>query len=862
MLFEFFKFGLFLYSLKRFGVCLVNASKMVLMVPVCFVKKVYLFLSYIINLFSQTKGKRGELRYGDTLPAPKFSSLCMVLRYLSSRVLPREPIKSSHRDDNIHTVIAPSGYARSSDLRIRADKIIGRSLEFFASQKIGMTKQDVHTRTCSEYPWTHGSGPWVTESKMSLRGACLHTTWQSRQNKMISRDPHVSSLDFLRMTIKKYVQKIGMALFGVIFSLFLLFPNPSYSAICFLPDCDVELKPQNVGVDAEYCEAAGYTYSASGACPANQAQDTCIFNPNYIKCDGTEWCKNNGYTLTSCTSPKTLSTPCPSNGLLYKYCVCPSTYKYACSGTGYSSGNGTACDSKYTKCNCSSNYTWSGSACVCSSDFKYSCSGTGYSSGSGTACGGKYKSCNCSTYYSWSGSACTHTHSYVCPSGYKESNSGMISPTSTSKVCALSGCSSTSGICYKEGHSHSYSCTSGYSSSCTNGYSATASKICSCGASSGTCYKCCASNYKYSCSGTGYSSGSGTSCNSKYTACNCASGYTWNGSSCVASCSDTSCKVGHILYSDKTCCKDNLSNKTAIGIVVKDNELVMSPFTYGITWASNTSTDVSELPNFTSEADAFDDYNGKANTLAIVSAYPSDTTSNNAAKYCNSYSTAGTSAGQWYLPSAGELYSYMYGNINIWRSNANALEWSYFGLYELWSSSEYNDYGAWCMRSNEGFIQALAKWATTHSFSCFLPINVSNGVATPCGSEYQYACKGTGESGSGTACGGLYKSCNCASGYEWNGSSCTPSCSSSYKYTCSGTGYSGGSGTACDNKYTACNCATNYIWNGSACVCDSSFQYACSGVGEAGSGTSCGGKYTACVCTSNYVSFCDVTFCS
>ena len=57
--------------------------------------------------------------------------------------------KSSHRGDNINKVIAPSGQARS---------------------------------------------------KLSLRGAYLYATWQSQQNKKISRDPHVSPSDFLRMT--------------------------------------------------------------------------------------------------------------------------------------------------------------------------------------------------------------------------------------------------------------------------------------------------------------------------------------------------------------------------------------------------------------------------------------------------------------------------------------------------------------------------------------------------------------------------------------------------------------------------------------------------------------------------------------
>ena len=38
--------------------------------------------------------------------------------------------------------------------------------------------------------------------------------------------------------------------------------------------------------------------------------------------------------------------------------------------------------------------------------------------------------------------------------------------------------------------------------------------------------------FKYTCTGTGYSGGSGTTCGGKYTACTCTSGYEWNGSSC------------------------------------------------------------------------------------------------------------------------------------------------------------------------------------------------------------------------------------------------------------------------------------------------------------------------------------------
>src|SRR5574344_1091799 len=81
---------------------------------------------------------------------------------------------------------------------------------------------------------------------------------------------------------------------------------------------------------------------------------------------------------------------------------------YGCSGTGYASGSGTACDSKYTACTCSSGYSWSGSACTvsCDSSYAYTCSGTGYASGSGTACDSKYTACTCSSGYDWNGSAC------------------------------------------------------------------------------------------------------------------------------------------------------------------------------------------------------------------------------------------------------------------------------------------------------------------------------------------------------------------------------------------------------------------------------------------------------------------------
>ena len=59
----------------------------------------------------------------------------------------------------------------------------------------------------------------------------------------------------------------------------------------------------------------------------------------------------------------------------------------------------------------------------------------------------------------------------------------------------------------------------------------------------------CASSYKYSCRGTGYSGGKGTSCGGKYQSCNCTSNYKWSGGKCISkTCSD----YGYLASKDTT----------------------------------------------------------------------------------------------------------------------------------------------------------------------------------------------------------------------------------------------------------------------------------------------------------------------
>ena len=274
-------------------------------------------------------------------------------------------------------------------------------------------------------------------------------------------------------------------------------------------------------------------------------------------------------------------------------------------------------------------------------------------------------------------------------------------------------------------------CDSSYKYDCSGtGYASGSGTSCngkyvSCTCSSGyewdgsTCTLSCAASYQYECTGTGYSGGSGTPCGGKYQSCTCTSGYEWSGSACVVK---PDCNVGYIYYTDKTCSSSYNSSKTVAGIVVKNNALVMSKPIL-MTWSSDYD-DVSDLTNITSSSTAQADMNGKSNTSTIVSYHTSigESTSTSAALYCNSY-TGGISgtAGDWYLPAAGELYSYVYGNYSTLNPVATTLSWSYFDGYWFWSSSEYGGNYAWYVYAGTGSVNDDSK-GNNDSVSCLLAL--------------------------------------------------------------------------------------------------------------------------------------------
>ncbi len=236
----------------------------------------------------------------------------------------------------------------------------------------------------------------------------------------------------------------------------------------------------------------------------------------------------------------------------------------------------------------------------------------------------------------------------------------------------------------------------------------------------------CDSSYRYTCSGDNITGGEGNTCNGKYASCTCASSFNFeNGEcKCSASITATSCNVGAIYYPDGKCSNDYVACLNPVGVVVKANALVMSWIKSSeMAWASNTTTNVSGITNISYSSAVKADYAGKANTLAIVATYTSDTTSNNAAIYCNEYAPVGmeSSKGQWHLPAVGELYDYVYGNyntlLNIYTTHLGDSDFS----YRFWSSSEYDGRYAWHVYSNKDSLRHYDK-DYTNAVSCFLAL--------------------------------------------------------------------------------------------------------------------------------------------
>ena len=157
----------------------------------------------------------------------------------------------------------------------------------------------------------------------------------------------------------------------------------------------------------------------------------------------------------------------------------------------------------------------------------------------------------------------------------------------------------------------------------------------------------------------------------------------------------STCKIGSILFSDKTCGEEPQYGKTPIGVVVHLNGnggYALALEDIGEYKWSTETVDISGLPNLSTLA-ALKDYASCENSKIIMAA--GDKSKYPAVWAAHEYSTEGTKAGDWCLPATGIFTSY-YNNqeaINTGFSRANGAKFT-TNTY-AWSSSEYNNISAW-----------------------------------------------------------------------------------------------------------------------------------------------------------------------
>lgn len=158
----------------------------------------------------------------------------------------------------------------------------------------------------------------------------------------------------------------------------------------------------------------------------------------------------------------------------------------------------------------------------------------------------------------------------------------------------------------------------------------------------------------------------------------------------------------------------------------KSSKLYPDSYRYSFNKNSNNLTpspflvDGKSNPDFiASDTNAFSDINGKTNSTAIIAkqtvAWTGEISNTYAegnypaAATCNRFHTTGTAAGDWYLPSIGEL---IYAGINISAINnilgqiSSAVKigdedtYSTLGSW-LWSSTEYDEGSSWGLNSSD-----------------------------------------------------------------------------------------------------------------------------------------------------------------
>lgn len=168
------------------------------------------------------------------------------------------------------------------------------------------------------------------------------------------------------------------------------------------------------------------------------------------------------------------------------------------------------------------------------------------------------------------------------------------------------------------------------------------------------------------------------------------------------------------------------SNATGVAVITDQVSIIVAPnewYTYngdsdgawnGNTWSAwGGGTTVTGIKTTTSSSDAITDFTGSTNTDTIISQLKGKTDSYSqyytgapAAEYCRAYSKGYKGAGQWYLPSAGEMNVIVQNRAAI-EEALNKISGELFETNDhkwSWTSTQYSADHAWFYRwDNENF---------------------------------------------------------------------------------------------------------------------------------------------------------------
>ena len=183
------------------------------------------------------------------------------------------------------------------------------------------------------------------------------------------------------------------------------------------------------------------------------------------------------------------------------------------------------------------------------------------------------------------------------------------------------------------------------------------------------------------------------------------------------------------LYSDFSTSTNIDKNKIIIGIVFnKDKKLAISTEYKEAVWATE-NFDIPTINNYTSTNDAKADWNGKANTGNAINYCKTNNKSCPAVSYANTYKTAGTKSGDWYLPATGELND-LFAHKDEIDINLNLLRSTNVPQTYYWSSTEIKCPSCTIGQSVQSSPSTIVSVTKDTSWTTAVPI-INYGTITP-----------------------------------------------------------------------------------------------------------------------------------